>query len=689
MSKRPRVPIGLRVAPEDERGLAMVAVLATALIVTVISIALVGLMNTDLTHASIQHAVARSFYIAQAGLAEAKVQVSASADPAAYTTPASGVTAAYGSGRFTYWVDAGPAAGGCGPGLKTLEVQGEVGFLGRTIWSRFRACAVGGTPFLAALFGVGRVQFQGAASRVYLAPYQVGTPGGGGSVGSFTEINFADPDVRVNALSEERFETVPLRDGNVLDYRLYGFPERPDYNPNAAADPAPWVLSIFGDIIKARPSTGLLPTRCGTTYACLTVRNDFTDIRDVADLRTANYVHHVYFNDIREERLTPLALNPEAFRTLATQNTANADLNRIVGLEGKIDSLYERMQFFRLMFYLVGHPTQVLRGPVYVNGTVELLRGWNLGGDSGNVTLAIAGDLIIDNKLTLTNRHDLSSATGRRLPGIVVFSAPEPETVPTEVCGGERVNGTGRLVMCEESTLIVDGLIYTQDGMAIERGATLDQIGAMYHDNHGTPNPSFSVKDGAVTLRFDPLALSVFGHGITIVSWQQLHGPGVAVPPSTLPPGTDLGSSASATATPLAALAARAQPTVVVSPPAPSGLTPGSSAAITPAHGAQHPNPGPAPVPSPAGVVQEARTGRTLAVLEGHPEFHVQAGAFRSREYADDLVRQLRTKGYTVTLVEGSLIRVRVGPPMSQQAAERLAANLRLHRFEATLIPTQ
>ncbi|HET8998301.1 MAG TPA: hypothetical protein VFP86_01505 [bacterium] len=528
-------------APEDERGLAMLAVLATVLIVTVISIALVGLMNTDLTHASIQHAVARSFYIAQAGLQEAKIRVSASADPAAYTTPASGVTAAYGSGRFTYWVDAGPAADGCGPGLKTVDVQGGVGFLGRTIGSRVRACAVGGTPFLAALFGVGRVQFQGAASRLYLAPNHVGTPGGGGSVGSFSEISFGDPDVRVNALSEERFEPVALREGTVPDYGLYGFAERPDYNPNAAADAAPWVLSVFGDIIKAQPTTGPLPTRCGTAYACLTVGNDVTDIRDVAALRAAHYVHHVYFNDIREERLPPLALDPEGFQILAAHNTANADLNRIVGLGGKTDSLYERMQFFRLMFYLAAHPTQFLRGPIYVNGTVELLRDWNLGGDSGNVTLAVAGDLIIGKKLTLTNRHDLSSAIGRRLPSLVVFSAPEATPVPAEVCGGERISGTGRLVVCEESALIVDGLIYTQDGMAIEPRAMVDQIGAMYHDNQGTPHPSFSLRDGAVTVRFDPLALSVFGHGITIVSWQQLHGPGVPAPLPTVPPAIGLG----------------------------------------------------------------------------------------------------------------------------------------------------
>ncbi len=77
------------------------------------------------------------------------------------------------------------------------------------------------------------------------------------------------------------------------------------------------------------------------------------------------------------------------------------------------------------------------------------------------------------------------------------------------------------------------------------------------------------------------------------------------------------------------------------------------------------------------------------AVPVGRPEFHVQAGAFKNREYADDLVRQLRSNGYTVTLVEGPLFHVWVGPPMSRAAAERLASNLRANGFETTLSPVQ
>ena len=503
----------------------MIALLASVLIVTVISIALIGLMNTDLNHASIQFAVARSFYIAQAGLAEAAVQASAAADPAGYTTPDRGVTVPYGSGRFTYWVDAGPAAG-CGPGLKTLESHGEVGFLGRAIGARVRGCAVGGTPFLAALFGVGPVQFRGAASRVYLAPYGVGTPGGGGNLGSFTEINFADADARVNALSEATTDTVTLRDRTVADYQLFGFPMAPEYNTDPEADPIPWILSVFGDIIKAKPASELIPNRCGTPRACVTVRDNITDVTSVATLRGANYLRHVYLKDIREETLPRIALDPATLRTWAAQNTANAPLNRVAGMRDKTDSVYTRIQFYQLMFYLQRNPQQFLQGTLYVDGSFEFLGTLGtaraLGSVPGNVTLVVAGDLIIDGKIAVTVQHDLTTVAGRRTPGILVLGAPHPTDRPRETCGGQHVTGSGRLVMCEGSALTVDGLVYTQDGMAIEPGARVDQVGAMYHNNRGTPNPSFMTQDATVVVRFDPLALSPLGTGIAMLSWQQV-----------------------------------------------------------------------------------------------------------------------------------------------------------------------
>jgi hypothetical protein len=68
----------------------------------------------------------------------------------------------------------------------------------------------------------------------------------------------------------------------------------------------------------------------------------------------------------------------------------------------------------------------------------------------------------------------------------------------------------------------VDGLVYTQDGMAMGPKAFVDQVGAMYHNNRGTPNPSFVNDNATLVLRFDPLALSTFGKGLGVLSWRQL-----------------------------------------------------------------------------------------------------------------------------------------------------------------------
>jgi hypothetical protein len=43
----------------------------------------------------------------------------------------------------------------------------------------------------------------------------------------------------------------------------------------------------------------------------------------------------------------------------------------------------------------------------------------------------------------------------------------------------------------------------------------------MYHGHRGTSNTSFT-NHAILVLRFDPIALSTFGNGIAILSWQQL-----------------------------------------------------------------------------------------------------------------------------------------------------------------------
>jgi hypothetical protein len=541
----------------DERGLALIVVLITTIIVMSIGAALVGLMNTDITHAGIHHAKARSYYLALTGLQQAKAAIFAASDPVTYTTTTSGVTGTYGGGSYTYWIDAGPATR-CPAGLKTLEARGEVAYLARTISSRVLACGVPGVPSLAALFAVSLIEAQGATSRTFLAPAACvltpppppcapGAPRGP-NIGSFKEINFNDPGLRINALSETGIETVTLREGTMEDYKLFGFSERPIYETNPAVDPTPWILSVFGDIVKAQPTTGPIANPCvpATLFACVTVQNGTNDVMSMAELRRDQNMKHTYMNGMPQQVLPRLCdpalpqadrrgcLDSEAFRLAAAGNTANATINANAGLVAKTDSAYSPADFDKIATYLAANCPAVacLQGTVYIDGSYTFTKNVNLGGNAGNVTLVIRGDLAVNLNFSLTNRHNLSTVAGRRTPGILVLGLANPMNGSTNICKGEQANGSGRLILCggANQLLIADGLLYTADGLFVGSAATVDLIGGMYHDNRCneavppvcTSNPSYGNDNATVVVRFDPLSFSVFKTGIAIVSWQQL-----------------------------------------------------------------------------------------------------------------------------------------------------------------------
>jgi cell division septation protein DedD len=120
------------------------------------------------------------------------------------------------------------------------------------------------------------------------------------------------------------------------------------------------------------------------------------------------------------------------------------------------------------------------------------------------------------------------------------------------------------------------------------------------------------------------------------------------------------------------------------------GESPSSGPAATPAPpgGAQGDIP-PIPVPSPSSTGTPPVGGPTAAPpIPGPPlRFHIQVGSFGDRDGAVSLVRQLRDRGYAVTLVEGPPYRVWVGGYLDRTTAERLAANLQAEGFEASLTP--
>jgi len=543
----------------DEGGLALITVLVITLITTSIGIALVGLMNTDLTHAGVQHAKARSFYVAQAGLEEAKAQVFAASDPLTYTTASAGVTSNFGDGRFTYWVDNGTTVF-CGVGLKTLEAEGEVGYLAFTIRSRVAACGIPGAPFLTSIFGVSLVETQGATSHTYVAPVRPSVPGAprGGHIGSFYKINFDSSGPRLNSLSEQNITMLTLREGTIEDYRLFGFTSRPIYETNANIDATPWILSVFGDIVKAQPTTGPIPNPCGTYFACVSVGNQNQDVASIADLRQGAYglpgVQNVYMNRITQQvvprlssvcpnpdpMLPQFCVDPDASRTEAANNPYNSDNAAVEAAAGMgpktyAGSVYTSSEFDSLVTYLSANcPPRCLRGTIYVDGSYTFTRSVNLGGDTGNVTLAVRGDLVLlSNNIVVVNRHDITNTdqaaatAARRLPGILVFGLVTPLPRPTNVCRGEQADGSGRLIVCGGSNqlLIADGMLYTQEGLFVGSSGTVDLIGALYNDNRSgisPSSPSFTNQNATIVVRFDPLSLSFFRSGLAIVSWQQL-----------------------------------------------------------------------------------------------------------------------------------------------------------------------
>ncbi len=140
-------------------------------------------------------------------------------------------------------------------------------------------------------------------------------------------------------------------------------------------------------------------------------------------------------------------------------------------------------------------------------------------------------------------------------------------------------------------------------------------------------------------------------------------------PPAEVPPATPVRPAALSTPTPLPVQ----ESATTVPLPAPTPGVGAPSATATSQRNAHHGSDPPAPP----------------AVSLGRPEYRVQAGAFKQRESADAVTRQLRANGYTVTLVEGALLRVWVGPAMSRTAAEQLAASLRSNGFEVFLSPVR
>lgn len=110
-----------------------------------------------------------------------------------------------------------------------------------------------------------------------------------------------------------------------------------------------------------------------------------------------------------------------------------------------------------------------------------------------------------------------------------------------------------------------------------------------------------------------------------------------------------------------------------------ASIAPASPAVTQPASAQPSPMGGPSSESSPPGP--PSGPPRTIA------RYHVQVGAFRSREYAEDLVRQLRLHGFAGKIIKDGVYRVWVGETLERPAAEHMAADLESAGFETFLNP--
>src|SRR3970282_2708711 len=94
----------LRRLVRREEGMTVVPVLVFVAIISAIGFGLVGVMNTDITHATIQGAVSRSYFVTQAGLQDAIVQLKANPLYRTAAYPAGVAPQTFGGGQVWLWV---------------------------------------------------------------------------------------------------------------------------------------------------------------------------------------------------------------------------------------------------------------------------------------------------------------------------------------------------------------------------------------------------------------------------------------------------------------------------------------------------------------------------------------------------------------------------------------------------------
>src|SRR3989304_7351536 len=130
-----------------EEGLAVLPVLVVVAIISAIGFGLVGVMNTDITHATIQGAISRSYFVTQAGLQDAIVQLKANPLYRPAASPAGVAPQTFGGGQFWLWVE------DYAEDMVQITSRGRATTAGRTVTAEGGAIVLVGPPVTFGLVG--------------------------------------------------------------------------------------------------------------------------------------------------------------------------------------------------------------------------------------------------------------------------------------------------------------------------------------------------------------------------------------------------------------------------------------------------------------------------------------------------------------------------------------------------------
>lgn len=452
MTRRPDAP------HRGQAGQVLLAVLVILLVVAGSSASFIWFMNRQQSRAGAAYRALAALHLAEAGVYRTLALLEGAWPPedgAVRPDLPAPRDERVAVGPFMGRLQVSVAAGAGGVLLVTS--RGEVGGAARHLRARVTLAS---PALMAALYAATVVQFARAPAALFILPYGLG---------------FGDrPWFHIAAGQEVSFvqTRVVLNDAAQLPDPFPGPvdpPDRPRTGPRPAMEPVRILLAADARL------------RVGEEQSDLTV----------AELRAAGILLDEALR--RVDRLPPLPqVDRDYYGSLATANTANADLNRAAGrfagdpdLEGKPDSHYTHDQMARLLAYLQTRTQPLaLRGVLYVAGRVTIPAGSRVHIADG--ALIAESTVLVDEGAELRVTH---GASARSLPGIITLR-------------------NGALIVGKDARLRLHGLVFASRVFDTAPGALVDVVGALVSND-----PAIGIRTNAATvvIRYDPAVLGTPG----------------------------------------------------------------------------------------------------------------------------------------------------------------------------------